>query len=74
MSFSMLVEIFQKICYNNRDKEINKEQLKEMFDKIDAIKVENKDLELKVKLAKGFVPCKNCGEDVPVNASFCAKC
>lgn len=70
-------ETFQEIgefCYNNKDNEIDKEKLVPMFEKIDALKLENKDLELKVKLAKGFVPCAQCGADVSLNSAFCAAC
>ncbi len=70
-------ETYQQIgeyCYNNREGAIDKEKLVPMFEEIDRLTLENKDLELKVKLAKGYVPCKNCGADVAVNTSFCANC
>ncbi len=62
-----------KYYYDNRGNASTAE-LDRMCDEIDKLNDEIHDLELKVKLAKGIVPCSNCGADVSVNSSFCANC
>lgn len=62
-----------KYYYDNRGS-ISTAELDRMCGEIDKLNDEIHDLELKVKLAKGIVPCSNCGADVSVNSSFCANC
>ncbi len=62
-----------KYYYDNRGNDTAAE-LDRMCGEIDKLNDEIHDLELKVKLAKGIVPCANCGADVSVNSSFCASC
>ena len=62
-----------KYYYDNRGNASTAE-LDRMCGEIDKLNDEIHDLELKVKLAKGIVPCSNCGADVSVNSSFCANC
>ena len=62
-----------KYYYDNRGN-VSTAELDRMCGEIDKLNDEIHDLELKVKLAKGIVPCSNCGADVSVNSSFCANC
>lgn len=73
-SLAKAYEEIGKYYYNNRNGSISSEALESMCADVDRLKDELHDMELRYKLAKGFVPCSNCGSDVSVNSTFCANC
>lgn len=73
-SLAKAYEEIGKYYYNNRKESLSSDALESMCADVDRLKDELHDMELRYKLAKGFVPCSNCGSDVSVNSTFCANC